>query len=166
MTYQWVFDKSNMMGATIVAGTTYPSRTHAFTARFLVGFLLFHLYFSVSLFVAFYFFTDFNEHFGVDLQTLFLNQSSSLWVLRPCMIILSQFLADIHFCMFIRTLTPLHMKISRGIQCFEQKKQSFKRLIKFLCFVIFFCKNIQYLNAIFYHWSFEKYFFFKWIFLF
>ena len=47
MTYQWVFDKSNMMGATIVAGTTYPSRTHAFTARFLVGFLFFHLFFSV-----------------------------------------------------------------------------------------------------------------------
>ena len=54
MTYQWVFDKSNMMGATIVAGTTYPSRTHVFTARFLVVFLLFLLYFSVSLFVAFF----------------------------------------------------------------------------------------------------------------
>jgi hypothetical protein len=69
-----------------------------------------------------------NEHFGVDLQTLFLNQWSSLGVLRPCMIILSQFLADIHFGMFIRTLTPLHLNISRGIQCFEQKKQSFKAL--------------------------------------
>lgn len=42
-------------------------------------------------------------------------------------------------CMFIRTLTPLHMKISREIQCFEQKKQSFRCLIKLLCFCRYLC---------------------------